>query len=147
MEAIGDYWHNERPYGIFLNGGGFEFSTDQNNTNFLIEIENNQVSSIEDCYGISSYNNLNLNNGISISGIHWQLNDPSGLAINSVSLTDSPPVLTDWPLNRYLTIDVGVCQSRIACEVTSVYLIPEPISLFLLSLGGVLTVRKRSKRS
>ncbi|MCJ7777770.1 MAG: PEP-CTERM sorting domain-containing protein [Sedimentisphaerales bacterium] len=145
---LGDYFHYNTPCGIDLTVGGFVFKTDPNNIKLLVEVSNNY--SYQDNYLVRSYNNLFLYNGVDVDHISWQLDDYSGTALSSTALPTTAPVLSDWDYNN-LIISGGIggtppCYEKtfaISAEVTSVVLIPEPMSLFLFGLGGLL-IRKRS---
>jgi hypothetical protein len=141
---IGMYEHYAAPCGVRLTLRGFVFQTDPDNVNFLVSVGNAGGPYSTDNYLIRSYNNLILSNGVMVEHISWQLDDPMGEALASDALPSTPPVLTDWQSN--LLHIHGLRDSfHIFAEVTSV--IPEPTTLVLLSLGGlVLVVGKRKKR-
>ncbi len=94
--TVGDYWHNASPYGIEVNAGGFLFSTDPKNVNFLVEVTKDNNGYPWDSYLLRSYTNLPLSNGVFVDHIAWQLDDPTGTALSSDSLPTGPPVLTNW---------------------------------------------------
>jgi len=140
LSTVGDYEHFDPPCGISLTVGGFDFTTDPNNVNFLVEILNDKgPGELHDAYVLRSYNNLPLWNGLPVSHISWQLSDDTSNAISSTALPATAPILGDWPTNA-LSIDGGK-NFLIGSHVTSVILIPEPGTLFLFVLGG-LALRK-----
>jgi len=143
---IGDYEHFAPPAGIFLTVGGFEFRTDPMNVNFLVEVGNAGGPYYRDNYLIRSYKNLPLYDDVPINHIMWQLDDKSGTAISSDALPLTAPVLHDWPDSfTGLKIEGGDIKNslRITADVTSA--IPEPATVMLLTLGGLI-VRRRTKR-
>jgi len=144
LPTVGDYEHYSSPYGISLTAGGFVFQTDPDNVNFLVEVVNNHYASpTEDNYGIISYNNLPLSNGVPIAGIEWHLSDTSGTALSSDALPTTPPVLDDWSYSWGMLIHTGPHTGHVAIEadVTSVELVPEPTTLVLLGLGSLAVLR------
>ncbi len=146
--VYGRYEYSSPPYGIKLTAGGFVFETDPERTKFSILIRNDKVG--QDGYSLDSWYNLPLDNGVKLASIDWQLDDFSGTAISIDALPTTPPVLEDWP-DTWVGLSVkggdgirGGAQFSIRSTVTSVYLIPEPATLSLLLLGGLLTFRRRS---
>ncbi|NIP25165.1 MAG: hypothetical protein GWN67_17750 [Phycisphaerae bacterium] len=94
LDTIGHYQHSSSPFGVSLSMGGFTFQTDPDNVDFVITILNNHNGG--DMYGLLSYNNLPLSNGVHVENIAWQLDDYSGTALSSDALPITPPVLTNW---------------------------------------------------
>jgi len=152
--SVGDYWHYAPPCGISLGVGGFMFSTDPANIEFLVEIINDHppFSSINrDAYLLRSYNNLPLSNGTLVYDISWHLNDSTATALSSDALPTTPPILDDWSQSGlYISggfgTEIDPITSRppvfvFEAHVTSA--IPEPATILLLTLGGLL-LRKRS---
>jgi len=135
-----DYEHLLPPCGISLSVGDFVFQTDMTNVNFLIEIINNYPP--VDNYLVRSHNNLPLSNGTPIGDISWLLEDSTGNALSSDALPTTGPVLDDWGFNR-LTVNGGTRARAfgIMGHVTSA--IPEPATIVLLGLGGLLLGRRR----
>ena len=146
---FGDYWHYDSPFGLELAVGGFVFKTDTNDVEFLMGVANN-YEGYQDNYLVRSYNNLSLDNGTEVNHISWQLDDYSGTALSSTDLPTMAPILSNWDWQS-LGINGGIggtapCYEKsfgIGAEVTSVFLIPEPMSLLLLCAGGLLIRTKR----
>ena len=95
----------------------------------------------EDYYGIISYNNLPVSDGLLMENISWQLIDFSGTALDSTELPSTAPVLSDWD---YFSFHIrGIADTiekktfDISLEVTSVELVPEPATLLLFGLGSL----------
>lgn len=140
MSSAGAYFHYSPPYGISLSVGGLVFQTDPDNVEFLIGIDNGTYGT--DTYGLRSYNNLPLSNGVEIEYIHWQLDDLTLTALSSDALPTTPPVLEDWQYDRGLLIKFGFYgESSIMARVTSA--VPEPATILLLALGSLLLTRRR----
>jgi len=141
--TLGRYEYHAPPYGIFLSVGGFEFETNPGNVDFFISIENDHPP--DDNYLVRSHNNLPLSNGTLIGGISWLLNDPTGNALSSTDLLTTAPVLDDWGFNR-LTVNGGTpaIPFGILSHVTSA--IPEPGTIMLLGLGGLMLRRRTLKK-
>jgi len=138
----GLYEHTTVPYGMSLTIGEITFQTDSSGVDFKVTIENN-FNDTEDGYRITSYNNLPLDD-LYIDRLSWFLDDYSGEAISSIELPDAPPVLTAWQSNTLIiTGPSGSETFEITGRVTDVWLIPEPTTLFLFGLGGLL-LRKRN---
>jgi len=144
LEAVGSYEHSSPPYGINLSVGGFVFQTDPDNVYFLVTIRNNHLGC--DGYSVRSYNNLSLSNGVWVEHISWQLDDYTATALSSTDLPTTPPVLEDWAYSpAQLGIELGSKgYAGLYGEVTSVELVPEPGTVFLLGLGGLVLIRRRS---
>jgi hypothetical protein len=103
--AIGRYSHSSAPYGIFLEINGYEFKTDLNDVDFLVEISDDRGSPAYDFYIVRSYNNAMLTFNVAVDHIFWQLEDETATAVSSVELTTSPPDLADWTSVWGLTVE------------------------------------------
>jgi len=149
ISTLGDYLHSAPPCGVVLNLEDLVFSTDFEDVGFFVGIANNHQGN--DGYWINSFNNINLYNNVEVDSILWQLDDLSGIALSSTTLPMTAPILSDWDYNT-LGIGGGIggtapCYDKtfgIYAEVTSAFLIPEPISLFIFGFG-LLTIRFRKK--
>ncbi len=126
------------PCGVFLSGGGFDFQTDPSSVYFEMGIGNDL--SWGDTYYFISFTNLSLSNGTPVDYIFWQLDDPTGNALSSDALPTTAPVLGDWQSLYGLAISADRMWG-IDATVTSAELIPEPATLLLVALGGVVFVR------
>jgi len=94
---VGVYWHTSPSCGIEVKAGGFVFTTDPSDVDFLVGIENDYGSPTpSDCYVLRSYNNLPLSNNMLVDHISWQLDDDTCTALSSDALPTTPPVLEDW---------------------------------------------------
>ena len=136
----GNYWHYSTPAGISLAVGGFNFTTNPDNVNFLISIGNNCPG---DVYLVRSNNNLPLSGSAGVGGISWQLDDYTATALSSDALPVTAPILSQWQ-DKTLNIDGGGIGGSFAigAEVTSAQLVPEPAT-FLLFAVGTMFLRKR----
>jgi hypothetical protein len=134
-----DYYSN--PCGMSLYTGGFNFKTDQNNVHFHISVINNDSG--YDYYSMISYNNSSLSNGTPVQHVFWDLEDPTGTALSSDALPLTAPDLSKWDSSIYAN-QLGISGSEfgIGATVTSAVLIPEPITVFLLGFGIILTKRR-----
>ena len=142
LDTVGNYWHYNAPYGFNLSTDSLVFQTDPDNVHFLVGIFNNHNIPPPDGYLLRSYSNLPLSNGVLVDHISWQLDDDSGTALSSDALPTTPPVLEDWGFDWGLRITFGFKgSSKIRAEVTSA--IPEPATVLLLALGGLLLTRQR----
>jgi len=146
LVGVGDYWHDDAPYGVSLSIGGFVFQTNPINTLFLLEICNDLYG--HDTYLLRSYNNLPFSGEIGVDTIEWVLHDYTCSALNSAALQMTPPILGDWDTN-YLLITVGEKGGAgyIQATVTSVELVPEPTTVLMLGFGGVGILRRRRRFS
>jgi hypothetical protein len=137
----GLYEYSTAPYGIFLSVSEFQFQTDTGSVDFVIGISNNYNSS--DNYSLGSYNNLPLSDGTYVGGIYWALSDSTMNALSSDSLPITAPVLEYWGFN-FMSVGGGTRARSfaIASHVTSAEVIPEPSTMLILGLGG-LVLRKR----
>jgi hypothetical protein len=147
----GEYRNYDSLCGINLKSGDLSFKTDSENVNFLIGVINNYLNSPQDNYGINSYNNLALSNGVEVDSISWSLSDYSGTALSSTTIPAIAPVLSDWDQDyNTLNITGGIggtapCYEKtfgISANVISAVLIPEPISMILFGFG-LLAFRKQ----
>jgi hypothetical protein len=97
VPTVGDYWHTSPSCGIEVKAGGFVFTTDPSDVNFLVEICNDHGGSTPiDNYLLRSYNNLKLSNDMLVDHISWQLDDDTATAVSSTDLPTKAPVLDDW---------------------------------------------------
>jgi len=139
---VGHYYHYASPAGISLSVGGFTFATNPSNVDFSLGVTNNGSSA--DVYYLFSANNLRLSNGFSINDILWQLNDSTAHALSSDALPLTAPLLDLWDSN-YLLIQGGPRSSQFDIQGHVTSAIPEPGTVMLLTLGGLI-VRRRTKR-
>ena len=138
-QKLGAYWHNA-PYGINVSLGGYEFKTDPTHIEkFLVCLDLYYGNGYY--YTINSYQNISLPTGITVEEIRWVLGDGTRSAISSDILPITEPILTDWNYNVFRIID----QDNFSIEgtVTQVVLIPEPASIFMLTMGIFCFRRKR----
>jgi hypothetical protein len=151
---FGIYKHTSTPYGMSLTIRSLIFQTNPTNVDFVISLTNNYSGGSWDSYGVTSYNNLTLDNGVSIDRLHWQLDDYSGTALSSDALPITPPDLSQWQSNL-LSVRGGMYPFPpdgtktlfgINGHVTSVYLVPEPTSFILLATGALLLKRRSFKK-
>jgi hypothetical protein len=140
----GDYWHYSSPAGVFLSVGGFEFKTDLENVAFCVSVRDNTP---DDVYAIGSSNNSLLSNGVSVESIWWQLNDHTHTAFSSDALPVTEPVLRQWQAN-VLDIEGEQGGYHLMAEVTSVEIIPEPVTflLFVTGFTGIRLINNRKSR-
>jgi hypothetical protein len=150
----GSYRHTTTPYGMLLAIGNLTFQTDPIHVNFGIGITNNYYDEPWDYYTVTSYNNLQLNNGVLVDRLHWQLDDYPGTALSSDALPLTAPDLSKWQSNN-LSIFGGMYPFppdgsktlfQINGTVTSVYLIPEPATIVLFVIGTSLFYRRNFKK-
>ena len=147
----GGYHFSVAPYGISLTVGGLTFQTDPANVDFTIYVEDNYAGEPEDSYRILSITNLPLDDDIQLDTLGWRLVNYSGTALSSDDLLPLDPDLSKWQY-EYFIISGGTggigpgCYDKafyIYPHLTSVWLIPEPATLLLFGLGGLI-LRKRS---
>jgi len=140
---VGRYEHYTYPCGFSLSAGGLHFMTDPDRTHCLIQIVDDQLYSIG-TYSVTSYGNLPLSNGAVIDRISWGLRDDSGSAVSSTELLATAPVLTHWRDFNYLNVEGPGSRDNILFQahITSAYVIPEPMGILLLGLGGLLLRRR-----
>lgn len=143
----GLYENTAWPAGIWLECGGFDFRTDPCDIRFVIGVENGTpgVNSWADYYRIESYNNLPLSNGRLMNIITWMLTDWTQTALSTDACPTSAPDFTKWGDRDTLLIDaMRKSGFRIEVNVTSAALIPEPATVLLLTLGGL--ILRKSQR-
>jgi hypothetical protein len=140
LPTIGYYRYSTSPYGIRLNVCDLVFQTDPGNVDFRMTILNDDAGM--DTYCLISYNNVSTAKGQNLDLIGWQLDDYSQAALSSTYLTEKPPVLEDWPRQGLLMTFGYKGGSTLGAKVTSVQIVPEPATLFLLMLGGLVLLKK-----
>ena len=147
----GLYEYSAAPYGMSLTIGTLTFQTDPANVDLEIGLSNNYYGETWDYYTIRSNNNLELDTGVSIDSISWQLTDNTGNALSSDILPLGPPDLSAWQYDNHFSVRGGRYPFPPEGEKTlfnfggyidSVWLIPEPATLILFGLSGLL-IRKR----
>lgn len=144
----GLYEHDAAPCGITLMVGGLVFMTDPENVDFTVDIRDNAgyVWGCEDSYTLESRNNLALENDFPVNDISLELRDSSCFALWSDALPTTAPVLEDWETG-FITIQGWRARQygfEIYGNLTSAVLIPEPATIWLLALGGLVLLRKSS---
>jgi len=138
--TLGDYYFYNTPCEIQVNVGGLVFRSNPANLCLLVEIADNRGGNKFDAYVIHSYSNLSLPNETLVERISLDFNDSLGKALSSTALPITAPVLSDYQ-SCVLSI-IGDC-SWITADITSAYLVPEPVSIGLLVVGGFLLCRTR----
>ena len=98
---------------------------------------------------------MQYNNETFIYQAHWNLFDTTGTALDSDSLPTTAPVVEDWDniqplmISAGIEVDIGGGDTKevgafiISAEVTSVWLIPEPATIFIFALGAMF-IRKKT---
>jgi hypothetical protein len=94
---VGEYKHTSSTFGMELKVGGLVFKTNPSNVDFLILIANDWIYG--DVYGVYSYENLQLSNGMFVSLLAWELIDENSTVFSSDALPTTAPVPSDWELN------------------------------------------------
>ena len=142
--VFGSYKYTITPYGMSITIGSTTFKTDSTNVNFEVGLINNYAGETLDSYEITSYNNFQLVNGVSVGQLHWQLDDYTGTALSSDALLLTAPDLTKWQDNSMSVFGGTDAKTQFVIRgyITSAYLVPEPMTLFLLGLGGLLLRRR-----
>jgi hypothetical protein len=134
----GNYWNYAPPAGIALTAGGFDFMSDPFNIAFHVGIRNNVP---QDIYVIGSSNNLPLPDGTPVESIYWQLNDATASVFSTDALPTTVPSLGEWQTN-HLRLET-LRMFSIDAHVTSA--IPEPCTILLFGLWGLMFVRRNKK--
>ncbi len=83
FQNVGVYHQYAPDYSISLNVNDMNISSNINDGYYRISVVNNSADKGGDAYSIVSINNMDLNNGLGIEIISWQLDDPTGTAISS----------------------------------------------------------------
>lgn len=142
--AIGDYYQTGSNTGIWLTLKGYNFQSDPTNLNCYIGVANNYYG--QDSHDLISYNNLSID-GRAVE-IRWWLNDPSATVLSNDSLPLSAPVLSQWTGYQGMiiggTTEDSLGNFTISAQILEFHDIPEPASIFLISLG-ILAVRKKTR--
>ena len=138
--TVADYWQTSIASEFMLSVKGLEFRTDASNPNFLLEIVNdNTVGGLHDAYGVVSYENVVLTGGTIVEVIYIGMTDYTATALLDTSLPIDAPTLSDWEVKE-LCIETSRVF-RIDASLTSIELVPEPASIFLIAIGAML-IRK-----
>ena len=155
-EREGIYEHNSSSYGVSLSVNGFTFQTDLDNMDFRVAVLNYDPPPLGawefDGFVVHSFNNLPFNEDVFIDTIRWELRDSTATALSGIDLPLTPPVLEDYETSwkdldiQAVTYDGSgwpISAFNIYAETTSVEIVPEPATIFLLTLGGLALRRKR----
>ena len=143
ISGLSYYNYYASPAGISLDVGSVHFQTDPANVRITFGVDNNRFG--EDWYTIYSHNNLSLPNGVPVTDIVFELNDPSGTALSSDAFPLTVPDLSKWSSSLKIEIARGGTRT-IMGTITSATLIPEPCSILLLLAGGfVFRIQKQKK--
>lgn len=103
-ETVGNYHNNSSPCGIFLGIGEYEFKTDLDDVDFILQLVNDHGANPKDNYLLRSYNNAQAAQDLWVDHISWQLDDDSATSLTSTEMTTEPPVLSGWTSIFGLTI-------------------------------------------
>jgi hypothetical protein len=135
------YYQNGSPYGMFIFLEEYEFKTSPND-GFRIQIWNNHTipgGRSYDLYRVESFGVVPFP-AIEYYQFYWNLEDGTQNALSSDDLPIKAPILSEWKSNLF-QISSGN-SFLINGTVTYAVLVPEPATLLLLGLGGLL-IRKR----
>ena len=83
--------------------GGLTFKNSPSNMDFSIWVYNNHFGDSDE-FSVLSLNNLQLDNGMLVNIIQWDITDFNGTALDSDILPTTAPVLSEWELNSLLLI-------------------------------------------
>jgi len=136
----GEYQH-KAPSEIRIFLGGYEFITKPSD-GFLMRIYDDFTESggySYDGYYIRGFGTSGIPN-ISLYAIYWNLKDTKQRALSSDVLPVTAPVLSDWNRSDFQINSPNIFA--IDGNITQAVLIPEPTSMLLLGLGGLLFRRK-----
>ena len=144
--TVGDYWHYNSPFGISLNVGGFDFKTDPTDVEILIEVINNSTSGeLHDGYGVLSYNNSPLSNGVPVDMVSWWLRDNTANALLSDALLITAPVLDNWEQPWGLRLESDR-RFMVNADVTSAFVVPEPASIIAFGYAFIVLRKYGAKK-
>jgi len=140
--SAGLYWQSSTQTGMKFNLGGVAFENDLSKGPFEVGVIND-FQSRSDWYMVLSKNNKLINDFIVVDTIDMQLVDHSHAVFSSDELLLSPPNLQSFDEHTFL-IDGYRGEDRFvfAGEVTSLKMIPEPMTMMLFGLG-TMAFRKR----
>jgi len=140
---LGMYEH-DAPYGVCMSIGEYELKTATSHVGgFRISINNDDPQlNIWDFYTIESDEIVPVPSvDFDVDYIYWSLGDITHTAIDSDILPITAPALEDWNYNSFRI--VGINNSfTIRGEVTEA-VIPEPLTVTLMALGVIISLRKR----
>ena len=141
-DVVGRYHYFNQPYGISLTVDEFVFQTNPDSVNFLVSIVNDNQSG-NDVYAVGSSSNLPLSNSTVVDSISWTLKDHTGSVFSSDALPTTAPVLVDWQEN---ILRFGSDRRYgIFAHVTSA--VPEPATIILMCMGGLLISRRNTQKT
>ncbi len=90
--TVGDYRYTNSTFGIVLKIGSYVFRTNPRHVDFLIEVVDRPGN---DSYLLRSYNNV-CSEPLFVQHISWQLDDPTGSALQDALLPAVPPTLSAY---------------------------------------------------
>ncbi|GEM_PF-2941175 len=155
LPHIGDYRHVSSPYGVSFDINGYQFRTDPDNVDFILELGNDLPSSKYDFYLFHSYNNLfdlavtplpepELSDLPPRNVVSFYLHDATGTALSSTEIPLEAPVLAEWTGRNYMIItsesdmfagEYFYIIDANLLSVTPSAPVPEPSTIILFTSG------------
>jgi hypothetical protein len=121
--TVGSFHYTNSVFGIAVSVGNYVFRTNPEHVDFLLSVVNRE----RDNYLLRSYHNVS-STGLRVNHISWQLDDPSGTALNSDAMPPEPPNLAAFPDTFFgLTIEGGFDSYLIRAVITKVSVTPPVI--------------------
>jgi len=144
VSRVGYYYYTSIPNVMVVNVGNYTFQTDPSNVDTFVSIINDAEGNGSDEFGFFSNKNLPISDNLILDRMYCDFYDPTGTAFSSLELPATVPVLTDWQ-RCSCTINGGTDETfktQFILHLTITEIVPEPMSLSLLGLGGLLLIRR-----
>ena len=139
------YYYSESPYGMNLEIENTQFDFNAESVGFNINVVDDYQASFETLHDVIRMGSYSSSTTPEIGSFSWQLIDYSHQVLTNMDLPLTAPVLENWDVSELLiSEDYNLAPYNnylITSQITSAVVVPEPVTILLFGLGGIILNR------